>query len=47
MVFDQICRKTNNGNECRGELMFSHTVEGNIRMFVYICKACGQRTEVT
>ena len=47
MGFDQICRKSSNGSECGGELMFSHTVEGNTRMFVYICKICGQRTEVT
>lgn len=35
------------GRECGGELMFSHQIADEDRTCVYICKTCGERTEVT
>ena len=43
-----ICRYINGqGNECRGELMFSYEIAGENGTTVYICKKCGNRTEVS
>ena len=35
------------GRVCGGELTFSHDIADEDRTSVFICKKCGERTEVT
>ena len=34
-------------SHCGGELTFSHIITTNNNISVYICKECGERTEIT
>ena len=46
-VFVKCSHKDGQGRECGGELVFSYQLSDESRTCVYMCKECGERTNIT